>query len=323
MPLVASCAGGSATAFGGLRTFVFGPPAGDAGFLMASWSNVMDISFSTTGTVNSFGDLSTASGIGGSQPCGGVCSATRLVILGGYNQPTGASKTTIWYSDIATRNTGASFGSLSVGIYSGGQCNTSTRGLAFVGYAASGGDMQYITIATTGNSTFFGYGRQMDYINGCLTSATRGLSWGSQYGGQNPWIDYVTMASTGNYTNFGSMTQASNQVCTGASTTRGMGVGILYNSYPNQTNEYVTIASTGNSAAFGNLGVKTNVLFGCAKASSIFVVAGGYNSSSVTLNTISYFTIATTGNSTSWGTLANAAAHGGASGTISNCHGGN
>ena len=70
-------------------------------------------------------------------------------------------------------------------------------------------EIEYITIATFGNTTDFG---DMTTATSALTSAassTRGLNVGGQ---QSPaltnTIEYVTIASTGNATNFGDLTVA-------------------------------------------------------------------------------------------------------------------
>lgn len=295
------------------------PLTGDVGFFRWSWGDLKYFNFATNGEYATFGNLSTGSGIGDSQPCGGVCNTTRLVVMGGYQQSTGNSLTTMWYADIATKNNGASFGSLGTARYAGGQFNSATRGIAYAGYLTAA--IEYITIATTGNATSFGNARQPDYLNGGGCSTTRGLSWGSQYGGQNIWIDYITIATTGNYTNFGSMSQVSNNVGCGASSTRCIGAGINSTSISTATNEYVTIATTGNSTSFGNLSIKVGNIMTSAKASTIMLCAGGYNGSA-NVTQMQYFTIATTGNGTTWGTLASAQSNYGGGGTTSTCHGG-
>lgn len=296
-------------------------PAGNAGFFRSSMTDLKCFDFATDGTYFAFGDLATPVGVGGSNPAGGLCNSTRFIMNGGYQQATGNALTAISYAEVSTKSNGVSFGSLTVAIFAGGAFNSSTRGIAYAGYGASGADIGYVTIATLGNALLFGYARQMDYINGCCSNTTRGTSWGSQYGGQGIYIDYVTIATTGNYTNFGQMSQVSNSVTCGSSTTRGCAAGINSTSVSTCTNEYITFASTGNSASFGTLTTKRNETMGTAKASTNFVVFGGY-SGSASMTSCEKWAIASGGAATSWGTLS-VAAQAPSGGSTSNCHGGN
>ena len=295
-------------------------PAGNAGLFRSETTNMYCFDFATDGTYVLFGNLSGNAGTGNNAG-GGFCNSTRFVQNGAYKQSDGSPMTQIWYADISTKGNGASFGSLTVGVYAAqGFCST-TRGISYAGYLNA--NIDYVTIATTGNGTTFGSARQPDYIAGGCSSPTRGTSWGSQYGGQGPYIDYVTIATTGNYTNFGQMSMASNSVACGASSTRGVGAGIVYSGgVSTQTNEYITFASTGNSASFGTLTTKRVGTQGVAKATTNFVVFGGSLTSGYTAS-VEKWAIASGGSATSWGTLASALAiYSASGGTTSNCHGG-
>jgi hypothetical protein len=293
--------------------------AGSAGFFRSSNTDIKGFDFSTDGTYNTFGDLATPVSVGGSGASGGLCNSTRYIMNGGYQQSTGNPMSAISYRDIATRGNGLSFGSLTAAVYAGAAFNNSTRGISYAGYLNA--NIDYVTIATLGNGTSFGSARQPDYINGGCSNTTRGTSWGSQYGGQGIYIDYVTIATTGNYTNFGQMSQISNSVTCGASTTRGCAAGINSTSVSTCTNEYITFASTGNSASFGTLTTKRSSTMGSAKASTNFVVFGGYDGSAA-LTSCEKWAIASGGAATSWGTLSTAM-YAASGGTTSNCHGGN
>ena len=85
-------------------------------------------------------------------------------------------------------------------------CSSSTRGIISGGDAGSGqtDHIEYITIASAGNSTDFG-----DLINdvryhasGC--SETRALIAG-EYVSNSNGIEYITIASTGNAQDFGDL----------------------------------------------------------------------------------------------------------------------
>ena len=72
--------------------------------------------------------------------------------------------------------------------------------------------IEYITIATTGNSTDFGNLTEGRSSTGQASSETRGLFAGGKYtnggGSVRNTIDYITIATTGNGTDFGDLTQA-------------------------------------------------------------------------------------------------------------------
>ena len=126
-----------------------------------------------------------------------------------------------------------------------------TRGVFVGGFApaASKNIMEYITIASTGNTTDFGDLTETARNCGGMASSTRGLRYSGD--GTNV-IDYVTIASTGDASDFGDATQARQDASTAASPTRGIGAGGGAPGYVN-TIDYVTIASTGDAADFGDL----------------------------------------------------------------------
>ena len=68
--------------------------------------------------------------------------------------------------------------------------------------------IQYLTIATTGNSLDFGdltVGRQG---MGCVSDGTKGLWAGGSHSSTSNVGDYVTIATKGNATSFGNITVA-------------------------------------------------------------------------------------------------------------------
>ena len=68
--------------------------------------------------------------------------------------------------------------------------------------------IEFLTIATTGNSADFGDITQARFAGTGCGSATRGIIAGGQTPTYVNTIDYVTIASTGNATDFGDLTQA-------------------------------------------------------------------------------------------------------------------
>ena len=65
--------------------------------------------------------------------------------------------------------------------------------------------MEYITIASTGNSTDFGDTTEARFGMGGFSSPTRGILSGGNSGSRVNTIDYVTIASAGNATDFGDL----------------------------------------------------------------------------------------------------------------------
>jgi hypothetical protein len=171
--------------------------------------NVLEyITIASTGNGTDFGDMTYTS-----VNCDACASPTRGIFAAGYSPAVGNATSAINYITIATTGNATSFGSLSVTYDNRGACSSSTRGLFAGGsllFPSSGlvQRIDYITIATTGNSTNFGdltVGRAS--LAAC-SSETRGVFAGGDNSGPQNVIDYVTIASTGNATDFGDLTLA-------------------------------------------------------------------------------------------------------------------
>ena len=240
-----------------------------------------------------------------------VSSRGRGVIPGGYN-PAGSpnaakSLNTIAYLEINTTANALDFGDLSFGSASGGSCGSSTRGLIGASYTAPGivyslNNIDYITIATTGNGADFGDLTVNRSYLASFSSSTRGI-WAGGAGGDPAamvnTIDYVTIATTGNATDFGDTIDKGYY---GAQGTSSLTRGIWSGGSPSEDMiQYVTIASTGNSQEFGNLSANRKAPSE-ASSSTRCVIVGGYTPTA--LNTMEYITIATTGNAKDFGDLA-------------------
>ena len=112
--------------------------------------------------------------------------------------------------------------------------------------------IEYITMATTGNSADFGdLVTTRDKMPGAFSNTTRGVIAGDDSTSDS--IDYVTIASLGNATDFGDMTQTRGYLAPASNNTRGTWSG--GENYPAKYDiiEYVTIATTGNATDFGDL----------------------------------------------------------------------
>jgi len=299
-----------------------------------SISNVIQyISMSSTGNSTSFGTLAT----GVYDSAAGCASSTRGLWFGGLTTGSGDSGiTTIQYVTISSPGTSTTFGNLALPSGSAvtqksAAASNSTRGVVFGGQdnnPSPTNNMQYVTMATTGNTTLFGLLATTNYFSGACASTTRAVNGGGA-GGSGFQMEYITIASTGNSTSFGNLPASPNspiyqQNRGGSNATRGVfATPRTFNGTRYITSEvvnYITIATTGNALAFGNLTAQRGTMGICTNATQAVFCGGIYegNTDSV-LNTIDYITLATTGNALSWGTLATAI---GNTAGVSNVHGG-
>jgi len=211
------------------------------------------------------------------------------------------------YFEITTLGNAADFGDLtnSAGGMRNG-CGSSTRGIFFGGGdgANSKDKLQYITLASTGNSTNFGNMSTDKQEPMSVSNSTRAISAGTSDAYTNT-LEYVTIASVGNTTDFGDM-NSSQVVSAGhgaASTTRGLlGGGFLTNSGYKNHIQYLTIASVGNTVDFGDSTVSRSKQAGFSNNTRA-IWAGGELSGSNRTNVIEYVTIASTGNATDFGDI--------------------
>jgi hypothetical protein len=281
-------------------------PAGTGLFIggsdgSGSVASIDFLSIATTGNATDFGDF----GFGASR--GASCSSsTRAFYFAGQrgNSYTNdiafityvIGSATIDFGDQTHENGYASdpaaLSSATRGVVAGGDGSNSPYYLDKI---------QYITMASEGNSTDFGDLTVARSGLSGLASSTRGVfSGGRQTGGSiSNVIDYITIASTGNATDFGDSTYSRRWTASVSSSTRGVTAGGSDGANRNII-DYITIASTGNAADFGDLSVTRSQLAGCS--SSTRGVFGGGNTGSDS-NVIDYVEIASTGNATDFGDL--------------------
>jgi hypothetical protein len=113
-------------------------------------------------------------------------------------------------------------------------------------------NIDYITIATTGNATNFGTLFQTQTAVGGLANATGGIFCGGY--GRSDVMEYVTIASTGNATDFGNLSEGAVHISGVADSTRGCICGGSEASVDmNNEIQYVTIDTLGNTTDFGDL----------------------------------------------------------------------
>lgn len=280
-------------------------PAGTGLFIGGSDQTAIDyVSIATTGNASDFGDLSFSTEAGA-----GCSSSTRAFYFGG--QKNNSYTTDIVFVTYVIGSATTDFGDQThenqYAAHPAGLSN-STRGVVAGG---SGSDdpyylnkIQYITMASEGNSIDFGDLTAARSGMSGLASPTRGVfSGGRMIGGSTGnIIDYITIGSTGNATDFGDLTVSRRFTASVSSSTRGCVAGGTAGAY-NNTIDYFTIASTGNAADFGDLSVGRYLLSGCS--SSTRGVLGGGNDGATT-NVMDYITIGTTGNATDFGDLTSA-----------------
>ena len=138
-----------------------------------SHDNVIDyITIMSTGNAIDFGDITSSYLVN----LGGAASSTRAVWMGGgIAAPTYAAQNVIDFCTIATLGDAVNFGDLQEATKHTSACSDPTR--AMIGGGSSGDTdlIQYITIASTGNSTDFGNLTVGRYGAGVTSNAHGGL----------------------------------------------------------------------------------------------------------------------------------------------------
>ena len=193
----------------------------------------------------------------------------------------------------------------------GGGCSTGTRGLFGGGRTSPANTkhnvIQYLTIASTGNTIDFGDLTDARRRVDATSNSTRGL-WGSADSTPSTKniIDYVELNTLGNALDFGDMSNAAYSRGGLSSPTRAVWFGGS-DSYPTIINmEFVTIASKGNGVIFGDMTVARSNCAGGGFSNGVRgVIAVGYGISPgfPLQRNIDAITIASEGNAIDFGTL--------------------
>ena len=167
------------------------------------------VTIASTGTCTAFGDVT-------DNRYGGAASAspTRGIYAGGVQGATSPGTNFISYCTIGTTGSWADFGDLTDVTngfrYTNGS-SSNTRSLVYGGSwnsgVADGNTIQYITIATLGNSVDFGDAIRSGTHRGGFSNSIRGGAAGGYYPAADfNTIEYVNIATTGNGIDFGDMT---------------------------------------------------------------------------------------------------------------------
>ena len=236
-----------------------------------------------------------------------VTRSGRGLFCGGYAPGT---VTTIDFIQISTLGNSSRFGDLITKSRITQGFASDVRGIHGGGTGQSTGNsvsnhIEYVTMASSGNSIDFGDLTEEGYARAGASSNTRGLF----FAGYNPalspahrsLIDYIQINTLGNALDFGDPYLAYDpQGC--SSPTRAVFSGGQSPSTNVNTIEFVTIASKGNSQSFG---VLVQGVYGAASASNSTrgIVAGGYYGPAGNTAHINSLTIASEGNAVYFGDL--------------------
>jgi len=284
-------------------------------------AEIQYLNIASTGNTQDFGTNLTQA----RRRLGGMASATRGVFSGGA---TPSNVNTQDFVEFASTGTCTAWGDTAnnTGTCEGTGFSNSTRGIVKSGYQSPGigGTMDYITIASAGNTQDFGDLSKHGDSPGAAGNSTRALIGGALQ--QNPStvaiadISFVTIPTLGNNVDFGGDLTLARWSCFAVSNkTRTVWAG---GSTPSTQNviDYEFISSLGNAINFGDL---TTDSAACPAASNCIrgVFAGGYRDPNGHASAnIDYIEIVTEGNSVDFGDLSVQNDAGGAG--VSNGHGG-
>ena len=273
------------------------------GFVSPASQNVMDyIEIATTGNATDFGNL-TISGRDYPSGCG---SPTRGIFFAG-SEP--GFRNVIDFVVMSSSGGANDFGDMRIAPLTNFALSNATRGITAGGLTApapsytTNKSIEFITMASTGDTSSFGDLTEVNSYAGTCASPTRGIF---NQGGTPTYkktIEYITIATKGNATRFGESSKSGASAPMGASSvTRGVFAGGQFGSPYPQTDiiDYITIATEGNAIDFGDLAAATS--HGSGLSNSIRGLFAGGSSPNKT-NVISFVTIASTGNASDFGDL--------------------
>ena len=222
-------------------------------------TDVLDfITILSTGNAADFGDMST-----NVSQCFGGGNDTRGIFAGGYNDVN-----VIQYITNASTGNATDFGDLITGRFDHAGFASPTRAFFAAGKNTPASpdtqiNIEFVTIATTGNGTVFGDMTVATRGPTGASSNTRGLMAANAQGGGNS-IEFITMATTGNAKRFGDLTVSRTELLAGVTANN---VRALFAS-GSTTNviDFVKIASEGNAIDFGDLTVARSNTAGVSNA---------------------------------------------------------
>ena len=183
-------------------------------------------------------------------------------------------------------------------------------------------NIDYITIATLGNSQDFGDTTESLHAGSSGSDSTRGLFSGGAVAGNNTnynTISYITIATTSNAVNFGDLSGLKRYSGSTSDKTRTVIAGGKNHPGPTFTTiEYVTTQALGDAQTFGDLSTGTWAFTGTASSPTRGIYFGGSpGGSSDSINTIVYVTIQSLGDAQDFGDLTNVNSYTGPGGIVS------
>jgi len=181
------------------------------------------------------------------------------------------------------------------GIWAGGATPTRTSAI------------QYATISTLGNASYFGNLTLTRSRTIAVGSETRMVFGGGYDGANQEEVDYITIASQGNAITFGTLLSGTGVGSHGgcSSSTRGIWAGGYSPGFTNVI-QYVQIDTLGNAVDFGDLARATAQMRGLSSPTRGVFAEPQYNPGSGILSNqprMTFITIASTGNSVAFGDL--------------------
>jgi len=209
--------GGNATSFGSLSTATTQSNGGNLGNTTrgifagvdngSNANSIIYITIQSTGTPQDFGDLNTSNG--GTAQC---CSSTRGVVAGNAGSPGTVTSNVMDFITISTLGNAADFGDLITPFRNASGISNAVRGVFGSGGTPSSPSgigsniMEFITIATLGNSTDFGDLSDTRRSKGSMSSPTRGVFAAGADPNSNI-MEYITIMSAGNAIDFGDLSR--------------------------------------------------------------------------------------------------------------------
>mgnify|MGYP001380327480 CR=1 FL=1 len=246
------------------------------GYEDPSYSNVIDyVTIANTGNATDFGDCLTTytwgmQGVAGN-PTGGASNANRGLFAGGYNP----INDVIQYVDITSTGNSTDFGDMIYKRRQFGAVSNGSRAVWAGGYSMPQpaftfrANMDYTTIATTGNATDFGdLLTASEGQTGC-SSKTRGVFSGGLIPA-SPWygaLQAITIDTTANATSIGTQNSSTRgQAAASSNGVYGTWVGGKAATSEISSMTYISI-DTHSSGLVSNFGSLTSARTFCAGAS--------------------------------------------------------
>ena len=257
------------------------------------------ITIPTQGNATDFGDM-----VDARSNVGSFASNVRGVFGGGYSP---SPDNDIDFITIASTGNASDFGDMNYNAFDTCGASNQTRGL-FLGGSPSGSendgrvDVDYVTIASTGNAKDFG-----DLFLNCMTAGAGAnpvravIANGKNGSNMSNVIFKVNIATLGNSSDFGDQTisRQTHGTCSNA-------VRMVFGAGSTPTKissiETLLLATEGNSIQFGDLGAAKSALGACCDATRAVFGAGVFHPETHT-NNLGYISIATGGNTVDFGDL--------------------